>query len=353
MEQKTYRPGVYSRYDLRSQYSGSRQGWAFLCAGAKTREGVSLPAGGVVKLERLAQLEGYFTPEDSGFYAMAKILLESGVEGVYGVPVTIDGSKPEDAALYEALPKLGEIRRPGVLCCAAGGVEAAGKLAQTVQESSSHEREKIAVGWCEDPVTAQEAAGSCNSERLVLVCQAGSGKAGEAGSPMLSAAAVAGMLAAAEADESFCGRELVLPGGVEAVEEETLETLLGAGVTVLEMQDDVPVCVRAVTTRTKTGEEEDRTFLPVNTVLMIDAVMQAVRQRLQGLISQKAGMDEDAVAAQTAVALEEQRRKGLLVEFAPPVAFRDSEDPSVCQVEMELTLAAVWSQIYLTAQVQL
>lgn len=353
MNQTTYRPGVYSRYDLRNRYRGSRQGWAFVCAGAKTREGVSLPAGGVVKLERISQLEGYFSPEDSGLYRMAKILLESGVEGVYALPVTIDGSKPEDAAIYAALPKLGEIRRPGVVCCAAGGTEAATKLAEAMAQCSSREREKIAVGWCEDPESAKQAAGSCNSERLVLVCQAGSDKEGEEGSSMLSAAAVAGMLAAAQAGESFCNREIALAGGVEAVEEVVLETLLGAGVTVLEMQDSVPVCVRAVTTRTKTGEEEDRTFLPVNTVLMIDAVMQTVRQRLQGLLSQKVGMDEDAVAAQTAVALEEQRRKGLLVEFAPPVAFRDSDDPSVCQVEMELTLAAVWSQIYLTALVQL
>ena len=47
---KTYRPGVYSQYDIISQRRSLQDRYAFYCGAAKVREGKSIPAGGVVQI---------------------------------------------------------------------------------------------------------------------------------------------------------------------------------------------------------------------------------------------------------------------------------------------------------------
>ena len=53
------------------------------------------------------------------------------------------------------------------------------------------------------------------------------------------------------------------------------------------------------------------------------------------------------------VVLDEQKQQGLITSFEPPVAYVQKEDPSVCVVELEFDLAAVFSRIYLTAHISI
>ena len=53
------------------------------------------------------------------------------------------------------------------------------------------------------------------------------------------------------------------------------------------------------------------------------------------------------------IAYFRQKQQGLITSFEPPVAYVQKEDPSVCVVELEFDLAAVFSRIYLTAHISI
>ena len=102
---KTYRPGVYSQYDIISQRRTLQDRYAFYCGAAKVREGKSIPAGGVVQIHSRQELEEYFDAQGGTlFCAVCGILLDSGVSGVYAVPLTIDGNIITGEALGAAIP---------------------------------------------------------------------------------------------------------------------------------------------------------------------------------------------------------------------------------------------------------
>ena len=326
--------------------------YAFYCGAAKGLEGIILPAGGVVQLKSLGQLEEFFEPQGAGkeFCRVCRMLLNVGVSGVYAVPLTVDGSQAGEELYEGALRKLCEIKRGGVILCDSTKPEVLHKLKEQVELASQNERERLAVG-CVAKEQAAQTAKSLNCERMVLCCQ----KAGmKEESLTVCAAAVAAMLAVGEAMDSYHSRPLEGIEQLEPLSEQEIETLLGDGVTVLEMADGQAECIRCVTTRTRTGNEEDRTFSSVNVVMMIDEIIRAVRERLSEMLKGKrVGFSQDSVVSQAAVVLDEKKQQGLITSFEPPVAYVQKEDPSVCVVELELDLAAVFSRIYLTAHISI
>ena len=309
-------------------------------------------AGGVVQLKSLGQLEEFFEPQGAGkeFCRVCRMLLNVGVSGVYAVPLTVDGSQAGEELYEGALRKLCEIKRGGVILCDSTKPEVLHKLKEQVELASQNERERLAVG-CVAKEQAAQTAKSLNCERMVLCCQ----KAGmKEESLTVCAAAVAAMLAVGEAMDSYHSRPLEGIEQLEPLSEQEIETLLGDGVTVLEMADGQAECIRCVTTRTRTGNEEDRTFSSVNVVMMIDEIIRAVRERLSEMLKGKrVGFSQDSVVSQAAVVLDEKKQQGLITSFEPPVAYVQKEDPSVCVVELEFDLAAVFSRIYLTAHISI
>jgi len=165
---------------------------------------------------------------------------------------------------------------------------------------------------------------------------------------------VAAMLAVSQPDDRFYSRKMEGLVSTEQLEESEIETLLQSGVTVLEEVESEVVCIRCVTTRIQTDGEEDRTFVSINTVLMIDDIIRAVRVQLSALLKDsRIGFSEDSIASQVAVILDEKEQQGFVTEFEPPVVYESEEDPTVCVVELEFHLASVPSQIYLTAHISI
>lgn len=353
MERVSLRPGVFSRYDLVSLRQKTGGSPAFFCGGAKSNGDSGLEPGQVVPLSSLHQLEEQFSREEGGeeFWEVCRLLLRAGCSTVYAVPVTLDGSKPEDAQMKEALGQLERLPHSGVMVCG-GSQGVLEELRQVLLRCAQAQKERMGVA----AVAAEEAvetAKALNCERLVLCTQAA--WVGESGSILYAAAGVAGQLAAAQPDQSFNG--LSLPGldRVEGLEEQRLEELMAAGVSVLEQGQQGVEWVRGITCRTTTGGEPDRTFAAVNVPLMLDRVMGQLRGRLGQLLrgSRALSLRPDAVGAQAAAVLEEQRAAGLLEEFSTPQVYRDEEDPAVCVVEVSFRLAMTLSQIYLQAQITL
>ena len=78
---------MYSEYDVISRRRVMQDRYAFYCGAAKVREGKSLPAGGVVQLKSLGQLEEFFEPQGAGkeFCRVCRNEQELSSGGVLGV----------------------------------------------------------------------------------------------------------------------------------------------------------------------------------------------------------------------------------------------------------------------------
>lgn len=233
---KSYRPGVYSQYDIISKPKSYEQRYAFFCGGAKVKEEKNIPANTVVQLRSVEELKEYFLEEGSGkvFCSIARMLLESGISGLYVVPITTDGSVPAAEDYAAAIQKLCEIKKSGVILCDNSEQSVLQVLKDKTQEASQNQRERVAVAAVAKS-NAKSVAQSLNSERMVLCCQeSGSSFAGEEKSVLFSAAAVAAMLAVSQPDDRFYSRKMEGLISTEELEESEIETLLQSGVTVLE-----------------------------------------------------------------------------------------------------------------------
>lgn len=352
---KSYRPGVYSAYDIRGDYKKTGGRFGFYCGGAKTKAGVSLPAGVVVKLSDLAQLKTYFTSESGGgnFFYACKAFLENGAPAVYALPVTINGTAGDSTGYSAGFSKLAEVKQSGIFLCDSNDLTVLQEMKKTILECSGGQKEKIGVVAVE-AAQAVTTANLLNCERIVICCQAGKPLgAGETSKVFFSAAELAGKLTAAIPNANLNGLEMTGLSEVESVSEEKLESLLGAGITVLEQGEQGVECVRVVTSRTLTAGETDRTFSSVNTVLCIDDIIMTIRERLKSMMrgAPTGSFTLDSVASQVAVILSEKQEQGLLTDFEPPVAYQENNDPEICVVELEFHLASILSQIYLTAHI--
>lgn len=350
---QTYRPGVYSRYDIISRRKSYRERYAFFCGSAKMKIEKNVPAGTVLRLNSRQQLSEFFEESGSGkvFYEVCSILLQEGVESLYVVPLTVDGTKADTSLYAPAIKKLCEIKGNGVILCDSTEVSVLQKICDEVRNASQNERERIAVGAVskENAITA---ATQLNCERMVLCSQKGTSRRLQESDLLYSAAALAAMMAVADPGQSFHSLESKQLSEIETLTEEEIETMLQNGVTVWENNQSKVECIRCVTTRTTTAGETDRTFAGVNTVLMIDDIIRSVRGRLSQLIKGGSiGFSEDSIASQAAVVLDEKMQQGYVTAFEPPIAYRQQQDPTVCVVELEFHLAAVVSQIYLTAHI--
>lgn len=209
---KSYRPGVYSQYDIISKPKSYEQRYAFFCGGSKVKEEKSIPANTVVQLHSVEELKEYFLEEGSGkvFCSIARMLLESGISGLYVVPITTDGSAPATEDYAAAIQKLCEIKKSGVILCDSSDQSVLQVLKDKTQEASQNQRERVAVAAVPKS-DAQSIAQSLNCERMVLCCQeSGSSFAGEEKSVLFSAAAVATMLAVSQQQEEILPGEILL-----------------------------------------------------------------------------------------------------------------------------------------------
>lgn len=351
----TLRPGVYSNYNVVSDYKKKNVGCAFFCGYTKTLPSSSIPAGQVVKITTLGQLNSYFDPNAGVFYSVCAALLRNGVNSIYAVPASVNGSVPGNDAYFNALKKLADVKASGVIFCDSIEPTVLSEMNRLVTLASSQQKEKIGVVAASNVQNAIDLAHSLNSERMVVFCQ-GSAITDYLAvyQTMVTLQYVVAVLATASPDQSFHGFTLPEVLSARAVSEDDLERLLAAGVSVLENNDGSVEIVRLVTSRTSTNGVPDRTFSSVNTVLMIDKIIQQVRDKLQSLIrSNNSRFSLDSIASQTALILEDNKQNGFISSFEPPVVFKDDEDPLVCVVEMEFALVSAPSQIFITAHVSL
>ncbi len=335
------RPGVYSAYDASAVVNGSGGGkvvgLAALCPGGT--------AGTVV---RLARYEDAVTAFGAGELAeLARVLLVNGASAVAAVPVA------EEAGYGAAFAALEAVEDVAVVVCDSGELAVQQSLRDSVHAASQARKERIGVvrGGAGETVSALAVrAGELNSERMVLVAP---GEADREGARV--AAAVAGAIAG-ERDPAVPLGGAVLKG-LEALErlyaDSEIDLLVRGGVTPVEQVAGVVSVVRGVTTRTKTGEAEDRTWRELNTILIVDDVIPAVRSSLRAKFQRAKNTEQSrgAIRAQVIVELENRLAREIITGYDGVTVTALEENPTVCLVEFSFTVAHGLNQIWLSAHI--
>ncbi len=346
----TLRPGVFSQYTVSSLYGAGRsRQYAALLAPCDSGA-LSAPRWA----ESYAQGAALLADDTVGAALTAlRLLFVGGVSRVW-----LAALPPEPAASdYQAAMALlkGQQNLYAVVC-ATDDEEALAEVKASVLVASQNQRERIAFCGFADPETAPAAAQALDSERMVLVCPGGlpAGQSGGHG-PLLAAAALAAAVLTLE-DPAASLSGYTLPG-LDLLEttltDQQVETLLAAGITPLEQVGGAVQCVRALTTRTTTGGAADRSFAPVNTTLIIDHVMTAVRGTLLLLLrgAKSTLQSYNAVASQVIVLLSEKQAQGIITGFDGPAVAAHPDDPSICVVELSFGVAYAVNQIHIKTHV--
>lgn len=161
---KTYRPGVYSQYDIISQRRSLQERYAFYCGAAKVREGKSIPAAGWCRSTPARSWRSILTRRAARCSVRcAASCWTAGSAGVYAVPLTIDGTAAAENLYEPAIQKLCEVKRSGVILCDSQAQTVLQKLVEQVQLASQNERERLAVGGVAK-AQAQQIAKALNCE---------------------------------------------------------------------------------------------------------------------------------------------------------------------------------------------
>ena len=335
------RPGVYSRYDastvVSSSGGGQNVGLAALYDGEET-------VAGLYSFSRYEDAVTVFG--EAAITELVRLLFLNGAAQVKTVPVA-DAESYEDAfALLEAEEDI------AVVVCDSDTLTVQQALRDSVSAASANRRERIAVVRGKTGETVANLvtqAQGLNSERVVLTAPLGE----DAGAAV--AAAVAGAIAG-ESDPAvpLGGAELRGIGGLQAQYGDTdIDTLVRGGVTPVERVAGVVSVVRAVTTRTKTGEAADATWRELTTIRIVDDVIPTIRNALRSRFRRSKNTEQNrgAIRSQVILELENKLAREIITGYEDVTVRADEENPTVCVVEFAFTVAHGLNQIWLSAHI--
>ncbi len=338
------RPGVFTHYDVTSLYSAA----SGRSAAGLVAKAAKIPAGQPVKCSRLSEvIEAFGTDTDGVFLCtLASLLFQNGVPAVL-----IAAPENTTAAGYKAaLALLDKYSDIGVILTDSTEQEVLKAAAAAADRCSAARCERLCAIAADQETLEQMAL---NNER-VLCCSQPSVADGVT-SPLFTAAAVAGVIASA-ADPSAPLSGTVLSGIAldSELTDDEVNRLVSAGITTAETQNGRCEIIRAVTTRTKTNGVADRTFLDVNTIMVIDYVMVSIRNTLKARMSglKNSGVTRTAIATQTGLELLRCKDAGIIEDYQPPLAAADPADPTVCLIEVEFKIVSGLNQIHIAAHIK-
>ena len=113
--------------------------------------------------------------------------------------------------------------------------------------------------------------------------------------------------------------------------------------------------VRAVTTRTKTGEAADASWRELTTILVVDEVIPGIRRALRSRFqrAKNTAQSRGAIRSQVILELENRVDREIITGYEDVTVTALEEDPTVCLVEFSFTVAHGLNQIWLSAHITL
>ena len=332
------RPGIYSGYEMASVLQSGGGGKAAAVAAMVSGEDLAL-AGGVVTLHKA---EGFSAGSVMG--QMVALALANGAYCVYAYGVSEASGY---GAAYEALLACDDV---GVLVSDASGESGLQLVRDAVAAASGDRRECVGVCGVSGAVSEQMAlAQAVNSERMVVVGTA----AGEGAS--LVAAAVGGAVAGlGDPSVPLGGAELngiLLDCGVFSDNE--MDALVRGGVTAVESRRGVTEVVRAVTSRSKSGNGSDSTWRELSTVLIVDNVVAGMRESLKARFHRARNTEQTrgAIRSQVILELENKKNREMIGGYQAVTVQAMEENPTVCLVEFAFSVSHGLNQIWISAHI--
>jgi len=340
-----YRPGVYSTYTITPSYTGAREALAV---------GV-VAALGLTGEQPVAVKRGDVITGGTPLAEVAALLFGAGLQQftVYSLGEDDVGAEAHTAALT-ALAEAGELDLVVIQNATQEVMEAAKAFAETQSES---QKEMLVFGGClGNNTAAADLAKALNSPRVVVSYGTAYPAGKEEGSPFLGALSLCAAVAVLEDPSvSLTGWELPGIGKVTGPSYSQTETLLGAGVTPLCQAGERAEAVRILTTCTTLEGSADRSLTPINSILIIDYVMKALRRSLAALLRGAKNSEQtlSAVASQITVLLGDFLDRGIITGYGAPKVYCEPDDPEVCIAQVSFTAAYLINQIHIRAQIQL
>lgn len=341
------RPGVYSDYDASSAgAAGSGRKVVALIGTSTAKAGLYTITSCSAGLAAVG--------ENTQLGKMVKLAYANGAGTVLASPVAAD-----TLAAYTAAWELVLAEKTASFCVIGSAVkEVQAGLKTAVEAASSQKGECIGLVGLAAPTLTQltARAAELNSERMVLVGPDVylPGEETAAGGCM-AAAALAGVLAS-QTDPALPVNGAALSGlaGASAGYSETeLDSLILGGVTVVESAGGAVEVIRGVTTRTKTGGAADATYRELNTILIIDDVIPAIRDGLRARFSRAKNNQttRSAIRSQVVVELEDRVAREIIDGYQDLTVTASASDPTVCLVEFGFTVTKGLNRIHLTAHI--
>lgn len=341
------RPGVYSDYDASSITATGRSERVIALIG------ISEAKAGLYTVTSYSSGKTTFG-ETSQLGRMMKLAYQNGAGTVLACPVAADTE-----AAYTAALALVMAEKQASFCVVGSALkEVHLALRDAVEAASGQRGECIGLVGMTNPTNAQlsERAALLNSERMVLAAPDVylTGETALAGGCM-AAAALAGILC----DQSdpampLNGQVLLGISGVSGAYEDTeYDALVKNGVTVLECVGGRVSVIRGLTTRTKTGGSEDKTFRELTTMLIVDDVIPSIRTALRAkfMRAKNNALTRNAIRSQVVVELADRIDREIIESYDHLSVTASTTDPTVCVVEFEFTVVHGLNRIYLTAHI--
>lgn len=344
MSAMTYRPGVYSSYTVTPSYTGAREA---LPVGIVGRLG--LDGDQPVLIRRGDTLTGGTLAATA-----ARLLFGTGLQEFWACPVAEGADAAAYTAALEALGEAGEVALIAIEDSAADTLTAAAVFAEA---RSQAQRETLVFAGCAGNVTAAAQLAKGVDHPRVVLCHGAAVPSGESqGAAFWGAVALAAAVAVLEDPGiSLTGAELPGLTKVTGATYAQVEGLLAAGVTPLYPSGAGVEAVRVLTTSTTQDGSPNRSFSPINSVLIIDYVMKALRRSLAALLkgARSSRQTLSAVASQITVLLGEFADRGIITGYQTPRVYCLADAPEVCVAEVAFTAAYLINQIHIRAQIQL
>ena len=336
------RPGVYTNYSVSGIVRGSAGQGGAVGLAATAASGT---AGNVVAVtDYAAALEAF---GNGNLAALVKVLLKNGAPVVYCCAVGEAGDAAGNVtaddyeAAFAALMDAGEIR---YMVCDSREADVHKRLLDAITHADEKSKYRIGIvesdGETIDALTG--AAKALNSERMVLVSHHEAG-----GTPGSVAAAVCGVIAG-ESDPALPLNGAAL-GGFTATDgalgvnfsDADLTLLIQGGVTPLETVNGSVSVVRGITTRTTTGGAADAAWREINTILIVDTLLPAIREALRADFARAKNtvQTRGAIRTRTVIELENFLSREIIDGYDNVTVTPSEDDPTVCVVSFSFSVA--------------
>ena len=288
-----------------------------------------------------------------GMSTLLRALYKNGANAVYAVAVeTVDGTA-DYAAAFAAL----EAVEADVVVCDSTAADVHTLLKQSVERASAARMERIGIVGAQsesvEELTGHAAA--LNSERMVLIGPDVLNESGAVVCGAVGAAALAGVIASnSDAATPVNGVALAgLTGVSERYNDTQIDLLVRGGVTPLEMLGGAVSPVRAVTTRTRSGEAADATWRELTTILVVDDVIPGIRNALKSRFvrAKNNAQSRGAIRSQIIIELENKLAAEIIDGYGEVTVAADAADPTVCVCEFSFAVAHGLNRIYLSAHI--